>query len=278
MRGAVGSDRQPPRRTRACPLRQSLSNLTGGSAQKRLRLVKVQGWTWHFREPLFFQAIFRIINIYSWISLADVPGIYLPISGYWRQAWLGDIFLVVSISFELISAKGPSVCGTCISVKTKTFDIKFTLQSVLGIVLVLLLLWYAAGFPRSYSEYLFHSGLNVFSASTASEIFLKSLMPAEWETVCESHGYDGDLYLEKYQKTYPAAGAMNDGAWGVIFIKPDWGYQSVSSSCANGAYIRFKSETCLNRDTAVLRRASGNAGGRCVQFEAFRRDSTPHGS
>jgi hypothetical protein len=163
-------------------------------------------------------------------------------------------------------------------VKTKTFDNKFTFQSVLGIVLVLLLLWYAAGFPRSYSEYRFHSGLKVFSASTASEIFLKSLMPAEWETVCESHSYDGDLYLEKYQKTYPAAGAMNDGAWGVIFIKPDGSYESVHSSCANGAFIRFNSETCLSRDNAFLRRTSGNAGGRCVQFEAIRRDSTAHGS
>jgi hypothetical protein len=49
---------QAPRPTRACPLRQSLSNLTGGSAQKRLRLVKVQGWTWHFRDPLFFTRFF----------------------------------------------------------------------------------------------------------------------------------------------------------------------------------------------------------------------------
>lgn len=153
---------------------------------------------------------------------------------------------------------------------------KLIFQSTPGILLVLLLLWSFSGFPRSWSEYQFHSKVRKFSDSTAAEILFKELIPADWETVCESHGYDGDLYLERYKKTYPAAGAMNDGAWGVIFVQPDGSHQSVSGSCASGAFIRFGSETCLNRNTAVLRRVSGNVGRRCVQFEALHQPSMPN--
>lgn len=140
-------------------------------------------------------------------------------------------------------------------------------NAVLGgvtiLVFLLLIMWCKLRYPYSYAEAIFLSNLTSISSNNIEKIDLGELMPTEWETVCESHGYDEPLYLEKYQKTFPAAGAMQDGAWGFIFIKPDGAFDRVASSCAAGVYLEFRGNRCLSRLDAILLKEKHHEYSKC---------------
>jgi hypothetical protein len=120
-------------------------------------------------------------------------------------------------------------------------------------VLALLLFgWSRLHYPYSYAEALFLPSLISASSNDMEKIDLAELMPGDWETVCESHGYDEPLHLTKYQKTFPTAGAMQDGSWGLIFIRSDGSFNLVSSSCRAGVYLHFSGNRCQLREKAML--------------------------
>lgn len=112
--------------------------------------------------------------------------------------------------------------------------------------------WLIFNLPRSFLEYKFHSDIARYLKDRPEEINLVDFMDSDWELVCESHGYDEELYLKKYNKKFPTAGEMQDGAWGLIFIYKDGGYNLVSSSCKGGIYFTFLSNRCLSRENAKL--------------------------
>jgi len=89
----------------------------------------------------------------------------------------------------------------------------------------------------------------------AKELDLSKLMKGEWETVCNIHSYDGPTYIKKYNRTYPPAGAAQDGAWGLTFINPDGSYESAVGSRKNGFSFDFG---CLDRADAKLVRKTEN--------------------
>jgi len=112
--------------------------------------------------------------------------------------------------------------------------------------------WRIFNLPRSFLEYKFHSYLARYLNDKPEELNLVDFMDSDWELVCESHGYDEELYLKKYNKKFPTAGEMQDGAWGLIFIYKDGSYNLVSNSCKGGAYFTFSSNRCLSRENAKL--------------------------
>lgn len=119
-------------------------------------------------------------------------------------------------------------------------------------IAMLIFIWGKFHYPYSYTEAVFLSNLKLASSGNVEKINLSEILPREWEMACESHGYDEPLYIEKYKKTFPTAGGMQDGAWGLIFIKTDGSFYSVSSTCRSGAYIYFSRARCLPREKAVL--------------------------
>ncbi|MFS2033462.1 hypothetical protein ACEN8I_05490 [Polaromonas sp. CT11-55] len=131
-----------------------------------------------------------------------------------------------------------------------------------ALVFTSLLIWSHFGYPQSLVEARFLFKLKSVAAGDVQEVNLTELMPGDWETVCDSHGYYGPLYLEKYNKTFPATGAMQDGAWGLIFIKTDGTYEPISSSCGQGAYVDFPAG-CLSRDESVLVREMASEPSKC---------------
>jgi len=120
------------------------------------------------------------------------------------------------------------------------------------VVFLLLFTWSKLHYPYSYNEAVFLSNFLSSVSNNVEKLNFGELMPAEWEVVCESNGYDEPLYLEKYKKEFPSVGGMQDGAWGLIFIKTDGSFYSVSSTCRSGAYIYFSRARCLPREKAVL--------------------------
>jgi len=132
--------------------------------------------------------------------------------------------------------------------------------------LALLFVWSKLGYPQSLAEVRFFFKLKSVASENVQKINLTELMPGDWETVCESHGYYGPLHVKKYNKTFPAAGAMQDGAWGLIFIKTDGTYEPISSSCGQGAYINFPAG-CLSRDESILIREKASEGSKCLLFK-----------
>lgn len=80
-------------------------------------------------------------------------------------------------------------------------------------------------------------------------IDLSKTMGDDWETVCHSHGYDEPITLKKYGRTYDPIGSPQDGAWGLIFIKKDGSFDSVTGSCRQGFNFDFG---CLDRSNAKL--------------------------
>ena len=136
------------------------------------------------------------------------------------------------------------------------------------VVIILLLAWRHFGYPQSLAEARFLSKLKSAASENVHQINFTELMPSDWETVCESHGYYGTLYVKKYDKTFPAAGAMQDGAWGLIFIKTDGTYESISSSCGQGAYINFPDAGCFPRKESILIREKTSENSNCLLFKA----------
>lgn len=121
--------------------------------------------------------------------------------------------------------------------------------------------WNYAGAPTSIAEARF---LNGFSKVRASErIDLAKLMPGDWELVCESHGYDGPMYLKKYNRTYEPVAAPDDATWGLIFISADGSYVPASGSCRLN-HAKFYVNGCSPRESAKLIRKESSSG--CTTF------------
>ncbi len=90
--------------------------------------------------------------------------------------------------------------------------------------------------------------------SGATELDFSELKEGNWEMVCNSSGYDGELHIKKYNRTYPAVGDAQDGAWGLLFISSDGAYETVTGSRSDGFGLDFG---CMNRESAKLVRKAG---------------------
>jgi hypothetical protein len=113
--------------------------------------------------------------------------------------------------------------------------------------------WSLLGYPTSIDEALFFRRLSSKVSEGSQELRLSELMSGDWELVCDSHFYDGPLYLKRYDKTYPPAAPPQKGVWGFIFIAEDGSYRSAVGSCAStGAYLSFEPLGCIERSMAVL--------------------------
>ena len=107
------------------------------------------------------------------------------------------------------------------------------------------------------AERQFHRAIESSLKSGSKTIDLSTEWPGDWELVCESHGYDGDLYLEKYKKTYPSIAPPQDGMWGLIFISADGSYSGAIGSCRTpGAQLRTNGCTPRSQAQLVLREGS----------------------
>lgn len=131
---------------------------------------------------------------------------------------------------------------------------------------LILYFWMHLGYPWSYSEMIFLRKLKLASNSSSQQIDLVEIMPGNWETVCESNGYDESLYLTRYKKNFPTAGAMRSGSWGLIFIKNDGDFDLISSSCSRGTALEFKNNRCVPRKKAVLTREKKTQDKTCELF------------
>lgn len=137
------------------------------------------------------------------------------------------------------------------------------------VIFLLLLVWGKLGYPFSLSEGIFLSRIKSSSGTEIQQLNLSELMPGEWEMVCESNGYDEPLYVQKYKKTFPNVGAMQDGAWGLLFIRSDGTFSSVSSSCGAGVLLKFSRDRCLLRGQALLVKSAQDQGKKCEKFVAL---------
>lgn len=140
---------------------------------------------------------------------------------------------------------------------------KTVLFVIISTTLSLLLIWKKMHYPSSYYEGVFFSNLEAALSFDPSQIDLSKLMTTDWEMACESHGYDESLYIEKYQKTFPTAGAMQDASWGIIFIKTDGTFYLISSSCSFGVYLEFHGNRCLKKNEAKLFKEINHKHGKC---------------
>ena len=101
----------------------------------------------------------------------------------------------------------------------------------------------------------FVEALRSENVRSAHELKLSDLMPGDWELVCDSNGYAGEFHVKRYNRTYPAVGALHDGSWGLVFIARDGSYTSAAGNCASpGVYVGV--EGCIERAHAILSRKS----------------------
>jgi hypothetical protein len=136
----------------------------------------------------------------------------------------------------------------------------FIVSALAGVIaLVVTVSWGHFLLPKSLPEYQFRTRLSDIATSRSPRVSLASLYPSsEWELACESNGYDGDLYLKKYNRTYPPAAPPNDTVWGLIFIQPDGSYTPVAGSCSRGgAMVRLRG--CASRSATFALRVRGGA-------------------
>lgn len=117
----------------------------------------------------------------------------------------------------------------------------------------ILLLWHQLGYPYSFDEARFLYRLSLAKANNAQTLNLAELMPGDWEMVCESSGYDGPLYLERYGRTYEPVGRPQDSSWGLIFISADGSFTAASGSCRAPGLEPLGG--CLERKDALLVRS-----------------------
>jgi hypothetical protein len=124
-------------------------------------------------------------------------------------------------------------------------------------------LWHAAERPLSIYEYFFLSRLAEQQPKLRESLDLATLMLGDWELACDAHGYGGDFYLKKYDREYPAVGAMQDGSWGMIFIHSNGKFSSATGNCRSpGVY--FSINGCIPRASATLIKHPD--GSTCLQF------------
>jgi len=137
------------------------------------------------------------------------------------------------------------------------------LKTIMKIVVIFLLvalaivgtLWDFSLLPTSLDEGLFRYRLSEKTIHGAQVINLSELMGGDWEVVCESHGYNGPLYLKKYGRTYPPAAPPQDGIWGLVFIAKDGSPRYVVGSLKHGGANINITSGCIERSNAVLIRS-----------------------
>lgn len=105
--------------------------------------------------------------------------------------------------------------------------------------------------PTSVDEYHFINDVSKQLAAGKKELRLPDLMPGDWEMVCESHGYDGPLYLKQYNKTYSPVAPPQDAVWGLIFISKDGSYKSAAGSCRSTRFL-LRTNGCVKREKAIV--------------------------
>lgn len=129
--------------------------------------------------------------------------------------------------------------------------------------------WMALGQPNSVQELLFLARLAAARMSSEANLKLSDLMPTEWETVCESHGYDGPLTLQRYHRTYQPVAPPQDAIWGLIFIKPDGSFTKAVGSCRfPGVQVRIAGG-CLASRSANLKQVPDEVGNTaCTRYLA----------
>jgi hypothetical protein len=124
---------------------------------------------------------------------------------------------------------------------------------VAGVIVAGVVTWSFLGYPTSLDEAFFLHRLSSNISAGSQELRLSELMPGDWELVCESHSYDGPLYLKRYEKIYPPSAPPQDGVWGFVFISKDGSYRSTVGSCGStGAHISLHPLGCIERQMAVL--------------------------
>jgi len=123
--------------------------------------------------------------------------------------------------------------------------------------------WALSRRPGYRAEMRFVEALRSENVRSAHELKLSELMPGDWELVCGSHGYAGEFYVKRYNRTYPAVGALHDGSWGLVFIAKDGSYTSAAGNCTSpGVYLGV--EGCIERAHAVL--SSKSHPQQCARF------------
>lgn len=131
-------------------------------------------------------------------------------------------------------------------------NIRISLVAI-GALVCTVIAWSVLGCPTSIDEAVFLRRVSSSASAGSQELKLAQLMPGDWELVCESHGYDGPLYLRRYERTYPPAAPSQDGVWGLIFIAKDGSYRSAVGSCGRvGANLTFEPHVCIDRPRAIL--------------------------
>ncbi|MDZ4073194.1 MAG: hypothetical protein U1E04_00420 [Hylemonella sp.] len=127
-------------------------------------------------------------------------------------------------------------------------------------------------FITSLDEMRFLRRLRAATSAGAADISLPELMHGDWELVCESHGYDGPLYLARYNKTFDPVAPSQDGVWGLIFIAKDSSYRSAVASCQDIG-VRLSTNGCTERDKAILRRETNSSG--CIAYSVKPEPTSP---
>lgn len=130
-------------------------------------------------------------------------------------------------------------------------------------VLIAVGVWALSRLPAYRAEIRLIEALRSENVRSAHELKLSELMPGDWELVCGSNGYAGEFHVKRYNRTYPAVGALHDGSWGLVFIARDGSYTSAAGNCAShGVYLGV--EGCIERARAVL--SSKSPPQQCVRF------------
>lgn len=145
------------------------------------------------------------------------------------------------------------------------------LLALAGLPIALFLGWRLLGYPYSLDEANFLHRASAQISSGANALNLAELMPGDWELVCESHGYEGPMYLERYDKTFEPVSRFQDAAWGLIFISADGSYRTAAGSCSPGG-VRFSTNGCIERAEATFVREPEKDG--CTNFTGKVRGAT----
>jgi hypothetical protein len=126
-------------------------------------------------------------------------------------------------------------------------------------------LWVSLGSPSSLGEARFLNRVASAIKNDTQELSLPELMPGNWELVCDSHGYDGPLYLKQYGRTYPPVAPPQDGVWGLLFISSDGSFVSAVGSCRYPG-VQLDANGCTKRSRASLR-VQPEYGSSCRRFK-----------
>jgi hypothetical protein len=137
------------------------------------------------------------------------------------------------------------------AMRITSMKVKIILFAV-ALIFTIMTIWYWIT-TKQNSDFVSRVQKEIQSDST--ELVFSKLKDGNWEMVCLSSGYDGELHIKRYNKTYPPVGDAQDGAWGLIFIKSDGSYETVTGSSGDGFNFNFG---CMSRETAKLVRKTGH--------------------